>query len=196
MISDGLISDRLLIHVASNKFGMEKETKGGQLVFVVGMPAVGKTYWGKRMAKEFNRPFADLDVFIGEQEQASVPALFAMYGEGGFREREEKYLKQLIQEAEAGTIIGCGGGTPCYKDNMQVMKNAGTVVYLQADTAILLEHLAASDEVRPLLNNRGDAGVYLEGLLQKRKSYYEQSHFILQIADISRSTFAKILTHE
>ena len=173
----------------------------GKLVFLVGMPAVGKTYWGERLAKEYNRAFVDLDVFIAEQEQASVSALFAMYGENGFREREEKYLRKMIKSAEAGTIIASGGGTPCYKDNMQVMKDAGTVIYLKAGTALLLEHLAASDEARPLLNNRGDLGVYLKEMLKKRNQFYEQAHHILHISEddktnISLATFAKILDHE
>ena len=171
-------------------------TKSTSNIFLVGMPAVGKTYWGEKIAAAYNLPFVDLDVFIAEQEQASVSALFATYGEKGFREREEKHLKKMIKTAVPVTIIACGGGTPCFGDNMKLMKEAGTVIYLQADTALLLKHLETATEARPLLNNRGDLGTYLADMLEKRRSFYEQAHFILQTTDISLSTFEQIINHE
>jgi shikimate kinase len=165
-------------------------------IFLVGMPAVGKTYWGEKIAAELKLPFIDLDVFVADQEKASVSALFAMYGEKGFREREEKYLKKIIKTTEPVTIIACGGGTPCFGDNMKLMKDAGVVIYLQANTALLLQHLEAETEARPLLNNRGDLGTYLADMLEKRRSFYEQAHHILQMGDISRATFEQIISHE
>lgn len=163
-------------------------------IFLVGMPAAGKTYWGNQIAKAYNLPFADLDVFIAEQEKANISALFAMYGENGFREREQKYLKKIITTV-TGTIIACGGGAPCFNDNMQLMKQAGIVVYLKADIAWLLKNLKKSGEIRPLLNNRGDLSVYLQDMLDKRSKFYEQAHHILQTKDISLTTFAKIINH-
>ncbi len=165
-------------------------------IFLIGMPAVGKTYWGEKIAARYKLPFIDLDVFIAEQEKASISALFATYGEKGFREREEKYLKKVIKTAVPGTIIACGGGAPCFADNINLMKGAGAVIYLQAETALLLKHLENATETRPLLNNRGDLGVYLADMLEKRKSFYEQAHHILQMADISISTFEQIISHE
>ena len=165
-----------------------------KLIFLIGMPAVGKTYWGNKIALEYKMPFIDLDVFIAEQEKASISALFAMYGENGFREREQKYLKKIITTFTA-TIVACGGGTPCFGDNMELMKQAGTVIFLQADIPGLLDNLKNSDELRPLLNNRGDMSVYLQDLLDKRKKFYEQAHHIFQTKDISLTTFAKIISH-
>jgi len=165
-------------------------------IFLIGMPAAGKTYWGKQIATWYGLPFIDLDVFIAEQEKASVSALFATYGEKGFREREEKQLKKIIKTAPPITIIACGGGTPCFADNMKLLKHAGIVIYLQADTSQLLKHIEAATEARPLLNNRGDLGAYLDDVLEKRRNYYEQAHHILQITDISRFTFEQIIDHE
>ncbi len=177
---------------------MEENSKSQILknIFLIGMPAVGKTYWGEKIAAAYKFPFFDLDVFIAEQEKASVSALFATYGEKGFREREEKQLKKIIKTAVPITIIACGGGTPCFGDNMKLMKDAGTVIYLHADTALLLKHLETATEARPLLNNRGDLGTYLNDLLEKRRHFYEQAHHILQMGDISLTNFAKIIDHE
>ena len=165
-----------------------------QIIFLVGMPAAGKTYWGNKIAQKYSLPFIDLDTFIAEQEKASVPALFAQYGEAGFREREQKYLKKIIKSVVTPAVIACGGGTPCFYDNIVVMKEAGIVVYLQADIPWLMSNISNSDEIRPLLKGRGDVSVYLNDLLKKRKSFYEQAHHILHTKDISLLTFDEIIT--
>ena len=167
----------------------------GKLVFLVGMPGAGKTYWGEQVAHKLGFAFVDLDAAIVSAESASISALFATYGEGGFREREQTQLKRLIKDTRYNTIIACGGGTPCYANNMQLIKNAGIVIYLQSDIQLLLAHLSQNKEVRPLLNNRGDLGIYLSGLLKKREPFYGQAHHILQTKDISVATFAKIIPH-
>jgi shikimate kinase len=173
---------------------IQKTQDHAKLIFLVGMPAAGKTYWGDKIAAAHKFHFIDLDLFIAEQEKASISALFAKYGENGFREREHKHLKKLIDTAITGTVIACGGGTPCFHDNMQIMKSAGTVLYIRAEIPVLVEHLNESTEVRPLLNNRGDLPVYLEGMLHKRKGFYEQAHFILDTKTISIANFDEILS--
>ncbi len=174
---------------------MPDVTGTAKFIFLVGMPAAGKTYWGSKIATEYKLPFIDLDVFIAEQEKASISALFAMYGENGFREREQKHLRKLIRTLPRTTIIACGGGTPCFGDSMELMKQSGRVIYLQADVPWLLNNLKNTNEVRPLLNNRGDMSAYLQDMLDKRKSFYQQAHYILQTKDISLTTFAKIIAH-
>jgi len=164
-----------------------------KLVFLIGMPAVGKTYWAGKIAERHKLEFIDLDVFVSLQEKASISALFAQYGEKGFRERENKQLKKLIGAITVDTVVACGGGTPCFHDNMELMKNAGVVIYLSSDIPFLLKHIKNSAEDRPLLNNRGDLSVYLEKLLRQRKEFYEQAHHILQTKNISITTFDKII---
>ena len=163
------------------------------ILFLTGMPASGKTYWGEKIAQQYSLQLTDLDDFIVTHEQASMQALFAQYGEQGFREREHKHLKKVINTASGITVVACGGGTPCFCDNMQLMKAAGSVIYLEADIDTLLANLKESETARPMLNNRGDLAVYLYGLLQKRKVFYEQAHYILHAKDISLTTFGEII---
>lgn len=165
-----------------------------KFIFLIGMPAAGKTYWGRKIADRYSLPFIDLDSFISEQEQASVSALFAMYGEAGFREREHKHLKKLIAAASPCTIVACGGGTPCFNNNIQLMKDAGIVIYLQADISALIARLKDSEDVRPLLRGKNDLAAHLTELLNKRRGDYEQAHYILQSANISLTTFAEIIS--
>lgn len=162
-------------------------------IFLIGMPGVGKTYWGMRIAAYSGLPFADLDTFIEEQEKESIADQFAQYGEDGFREIESKYLKELISN-ERATIVACGGGTPCFNNNMALMKAAGCVIYLQAYIATLVAHIKNSNNIRPLLKGQDDMTAYLEDLLQKRSRFYEQADYILQTKDISLTTFDQIIT--
>ena len=165
-----------------------------KIIFLIGMPATGKTYWGEKIAHRYKLHFIDLDRHVAEQERASIPALFAQYGEKGFREREHKCLEQIVTTNEGNTIVACGGGTPCFLDNMQLMKNAGTVIYIDTDIPALLKRITEDTEVRPLLNNRADLEGYLKDLLGKRKPFYEQAHHILHTKNISLTTFDQIIT--
>lgn len=165
------------------------------LIFLIGMPAAGKTFWAQQVSEKYDLSFIDLDQYISRHESASVPALFAQYGEKGFREREHEYLKKIITTTAEPTIIACGGGTPCFLNNMELMKDAGLVIYLQTDITQLLENLKNSDEIRPLLRGKPDLFAHLQDMLHKRGPVYEQAHHILHTKDISIATFAKIIAH-
>lgn len=162
-------------------------------IFLIGMPGVGKSYWGGHVADYFGVPFVDLDILISSGEGASVKELFARYGEGGFREREKRYLQQIISNDTEPSVIACGGGTPCFFDNMQLMKKAGRVVYLSAEIDFLMGNLTKEENTRPLLGNEDTVRHQLESLYLQRKDYYCQAHYILHAKYISVATFAEIL---
>ena len=104
------------------------------------------------------------------------------------------YLKKLIASEKTFTVVACGGGSPCFNNNIQLMKDAGVVIYLQADVPALMARLKHSEEVRPLLRGKPDLAAYLNELLDKRKDVYEQAHYILQSANISLTTFAEMIS--
>ena len=164
-------------------------------LFLVGMPGAGKTYWGTQLAGALNLPFVDMDDYISLKEKASIPALFASYGEKGFREREQRYLTEIIGRADTPLVMACGGGTPCFFNNMDLMKKSGVVVYLEVPIPELVERLNKSTDVRPLLKGRGDPGVFLGKMLKDRRVVYEQAHHILRNEFISIANFEKILTY-
>jgi shikimate kinase len=163
------------------------------IVYLVGMPCAGKSYWGAKLAKAHKFTFIDLDKHIEQKEGKTIEAIFAQDGEEAFRSLEHKYVKETLAASEPCTIIATGGGTPCFSGNMDLMKQSGTVVYLQAHPYYLYRNLLRSGESRPLLTGDGDAIDLLQDLLNKRKSCYEQAHIILQAKDISLTTFDKII---
>jgi len=162
-------------------------------IFLTGMPGAGKTWWGAQIAAALNLHFIDLDSFIAEQERKSIPDLFATCGESGFRDIERRCLLQLIGNTRYTTVIACGGGTPCFFNNLDVMKEHGVVIYLQSDIQELARRIWSGYEKRPLLAGVPDLPVYLEKTLEFRKQFYEQSHYIVPANLVSIATFDKII---
>lgn len=164
--------------------------------FLVGMPYAGKSYWGRQIADHYGMTFYDLDVFITEFTGKSISEIFDTVGEPGFREIEHVCLEELINQTSKDCIIACGGGTPCFHNNMTLMKKAGTVVFLEADIPYLVANFSKDTTIRPLLNDPQVLTGKLTELQEERAEYYTQAHYILQVADISITTFDKILNNE
>jgi shikimate kinase len=162
------------------------------IVFLIGMPAAGKTYWGTRVADAFNLPFIDLDTFIEQREHQSIPDLFAR-GEGWFRAKEHAALIALISIVKRPTIVATGGGTPCFFNNLKQMHRVGITVYLRTEISTLVARAAADEETRPLLRGKHNATAVLQQMLKERERYYNQANFILQSENISLSTFEEII---
>lgn len=140
------------------------------------MPGSGKTNYGKKLAKFFNVPFLDIDREIERVTQQSVSALFDDKGEAHFRILETKQLQVIIANPQA-EVIACGGGTPCFYNNLELMKNAGLVIYLD----ISLEKLALrlnKNQIsnRPLLKDEENLKANLQAMLTERSIYYQQAH--------------------
>ena len=165
------------------------------MIFLIGMPGTGKTYWGKKIADSFGHAFVDLDAYIEKKEKASIATLFEIEGEEGFRDMENRYLEALIRTAEQDTIVACGGGTPCFFNNMDMMLKAGEVVYLRSTIEQLISNLKQDKVQRPLLKKSTQLATTLANMLEQRKEDYERAQHILQTENISLTTFEKILTN-
>ncbi len=145
------------------------------IVFLVGMPACGKTSIGKRLAKKLQFTFIDLDHHVTDKENKSVTTIFSEKGENFFRELEAKYLKE-ISNTTTNTIISVGGGTPCFHNNVQFMLSVGKVVYLNTPAETLFLRLR-EDVKRPMFSNllEGEIKEKINLLLQQREFFYLQA---------------------
>lgn len=158
----------------------------------------GKSTLGSSLAKRLGYCFVDLDKVIEMYSQRTISEIFAQNGESEFRKIEQKVLFDVVKQAQTeealhrgadankrdpngrGTIIACGGGTPCCQDNLAFMKAHGFVVYLEVSPEILCERLlVTSPEARPLLPHRDPAVLlhHICNLLAKRKPFYEAAHW-------------------
>ncbi len=163
------------------------------IIYLTGMPASGKTYWGTRVGEAFGLPFIDLDEFIIQREREPITQLFSK-GEGWFRGKEHASLINLIGLISRPTIVATGGGTPCYFNNLKQMQRSGVVIYLKAHIDTLASRIKNDNTMRPLLRNKTDIAGALQQLLQQRERYYNQAAYILQSEDISLNTFEEIIT--
>ena len=134
--------------------------------------ACGKTTFGRALAAETGWEFLDLDEAIERKEGKSIPELIADKGEEYFRKVESETLKSTASMRR--TVIACGGGTPCHRDNMEFMTLHGMTLWLLASPARMAERINAAGNTRPLV--AGKTGKELEAFvaqhLRKRQPYY------------------------
>lgn len=146
------------------------------MIFLVGYTGAGKSTIGKRLANYLNYSFTDLDHYIETQENQTISQIFELQGETGFRAIEQRALHKLIQKLPNESIVASGGGTPCFFDNMEVMKSNGLVIFLATPLSIIKTHLK-NHENRPLIGKL--ALMEADNLMKhykERVPFYLQSH--------------------
>lgn len=163
-------------------------------VFLIGYMGSGKTTVGKELADMLSLPWHDLDMAIEMQEGRHVGDLIEEWGEMTFREIERDVLHQLLVLPQA--VVSVGGGTPCFYDNMERMKQSGTVIYLCLSAKKLAERLQGATEHRPLLKGlKGDELIaHIEHHLAEREAYYLQADIVLE-ADAVTSIASTLHQH-
>ena len=111
----------------------------------------------------------------------TVKQIFDEQGEEGFRRIENNMLHE-VGEFE-NVIVSCGGGTPCFFDNMDFMNRQGETVYLKATPEVLYGHLKMGKTVRPLLLNKTpeEVQVFIKEQLQKREAFYTKAKHTLDV---------------
>lgn len=134
-------------------------------IFLIGMPGVGKTTLGKKLAEKMGYSFLDLDQYIEQQATLFIDELFMLYGEDYFRALETNCLKQVSQFDHY--VIACGGGIICRSENKDWMK--GICVYLTAPFEEMERRIEGSESIRPLLERKT-----VEQLYEERKEGYER----------------------
>lgn len=141
----------------------------------------GKTTLGKVLAESLGLPFYDLDWYIESRMMKTVPQLFAERGEEGFRKVEHNMLHEVAEFEDV--VISCGGGTPCFYDNMEYMNAQGDTVYLKASPEVLYAHLQMGKVERPLLKNktREEMQAFIKEQLAEREKYYTKARHIFNV---------------
>lgn len=141
----------------------------------------GKTTVGRALAKELNLTFYDLDWYIESRMRKTVKQLFDEMGEEGFRKIEHNMLHEVAEFED--TVISCGGGTPCFFDNMDYMNRQGETVYLKATPEVLYGHLKMGKTVRPLLLDKTGEEVqeFIKEQLTRRENHYAKAKYTLDV---------------
>ena len=142
----------------------------------------GKTTMGRQLAKKLHLDFFDSDKIIEERTGATIPLIFELEGEAGFRQREQLVIDELTQKTNI--VLATGGGAVLRAENRQHLKSRGTVIYLHSDIAHLMERIR-HDKNRPLLQTPDPEAKLRELMKQREPLYRESAHITINTGDVS-----------
>lgn len=163
-------------------------------IFLIGLPGSGKTTLGKQLAIQLQLPFIDLDKMIERRAAKTIAEIFNKEGEEAFRQVESNELKIQINES-VSFVMATGGGAPCFANNLQALKDAGTVVFLNVPAKTIGERIQAETGQRPLLKNETPDSLKdrIEFLRSQRINFYKQAHITLSGDSITVDDLMKAL---
>lgn len=151
-------------------------------IIIIGYMGSGKTTVGHALSQELGLPFYDLDWYIETRMHRTVKQIFDEKGEEGFRKIEYNLLHEVAEFEDV--IISCGGGTPCFFDNIDYINRQGETVYLKCTTDVLYKHLKMGKTVRPLLLNKtpDEVKTFIEAQLKQREPFYAKAKHIVDVS--------------
>ena len=162
-------------------------------IFLLGFMGSGKSHWGRLWAAAHNFNFIDLDEELEKQEQKTVAAIFETRGEDYFRQKETILLRSLT--AQSNSIVSCGGGTPCFFDNMAWMNKNGLTIFLEATTQFILKNIKNEKDKRPLIKDKDDEEIlfFIDQKLKERQPYYSKAKIIFPAEDLNIDSIKKVI---
>lgn len=143
-------------------------------IIFIGIMGSGKTTIGKKIARILNYDFIDTDHEIEKITGMTIPDLFKREGELRFRSEETHALKRIKNRKPV--VISTGAGIILNKQNREVLKELGIIIFLDADVDTIIERVSRNTN-RPLLR--------VENIREKVKQLInERRNLYLEIADI------------
>ena len=161
-------------------------------ISLIGFMGSGKSTVGKILAGRLRFIFIDLDRIIELSEEREIKDIFKRDGEKYFRELETKVIKKIYKNKKC--VFACGGGVVKRKENMHIIKNNSTVIYLNISAKNALERLK-DDKDRPLIDVKNKKEV-IEKLIGKRGRLYREYADIVVNGDKNKpeQTLNEIIT--
>lgn len=150
---------------------MQKDPKN---IYLVGLMGAGKTTIGRVLARRMGWRFVDSDHEIVSRTGVSIPTIFEIEGEDGFRRRERQVVAEL--STETNLVIATGGGVVLAPENRDCLARNGMVVFLDVSPRQLYER-TRHDKNRPLLQ--------VENPLQRLQALHdERAPLYREVADV------------
>ena len=141
-------------------------------LFICGLPGSGKSTLGKKIANKLKFKFIDLDIQILNDTGNSPAHWISAHSDEVFRKKEAESLRNINFEEDV--VVSCGGGTPCFEDNLTLMLQHGTCVYLDVPEGMILRRLEQAEPgARPLINENNMLES-LRSLIESRRSCYDK----------------------
>jgi len=149
-------------------------------LYLIGFMGSGKSVLGKRLASQLGLKHFDLDKQLEEKYKMTIPGIFSRFDETVFRQVESERLKFFVSSDE-NFVLSCGGGTPCFNNNMELINSSGISIYLKLDAKTLTNRLLTSKTIRPLIKNTPGENLLekVSEMLEVREQYYNRAQIII-----------------
>ncbi|TCS94702.1 shikimate kinase [Hazenella coriacea] len=162
-------------------------------LILVGFMGTGKTTVGKKLSKQMEIPWVDLDQWFEEQQKMTIDEYFTTYGEDSFRQKESQLLCKALEPSHSPTVVTTGGGIVLRSINQTQMKEAGWVYQLTASPSEIIRRVK-QDPHRPLL--KGNPETRVKQLLKEREGMYDFADWMIDTTDRTIDEIVQeILTH-
>ena len=150
------------------------------IISLLGYMGSGKSHVSKILSEKLGFGFIDLDNAIAEKHQLSVAEIFRKKGEIYFRKEEKAVLEEILQN-ENSVILSLGDGTPVYYNNMDVINEKSTSVFLRTSVPVLAKRLLPEKEKRPLISRIADEDLpeFIAKHLFERNTFYNKAQIII-----------------
>lgn len=161
-------------------------------LFLIGFMGCGKSHWGSAWAQRHKLVFIDLDLAVEKHEAASITEIFENNGEEYFREKETQMLRNIKAQ---NTLVACGGGTPCFYNNIDWMNEHGSTILLQASPQFLLKNIMGQEGRRPLIKKYSEAELllFIGQKLEEREQFYSKANVIVNAETATEQTIDQFL---
>ena len=155
-------------------------------LYLVGYMSAGKSTVGRMLAELLGYEFVDTDIYIESRFRQRVSDLFRLHGEAYFRQKERMILEEIAGLPDA--IIATGGGLPVYHDNMDILLESGTVLYLRYSSEVLAQRLELTKRTRPSVAHlSGDElRQHIEESMRLRDPIYSRAHRIIDMEALAK----------
>lgn len=162
-------------------------------IYLVGLMGAGKTTIGKLLAKRLSYSFLDSDYEIVQRTGVSLPTIFEIEGEEGFRKREAQVIAEIA--ALDKHVVATGGGVVLRSENRQTLQNSGLVVYLNVPLFTLYER-TRHDKNRPLLQVKDPLQKLKELHAQRDPLYREVADIVVSGSRIAVQTILPLIAQK
>jgi shikimate kinase len=156
-------------------------------IVLIGMMGAGKSSIGRLLQRRTGLSCFDTDELVAAEFGLSIPEIFTHYGEERFRDGETEVLRKL--SLPRPIIIVTGGGVVLYKENVDLLKRLGTIVWLTGTEVTLFERASRRGE-RPLLKTPDPRARFSELLRQREPLYAAAADFNIDISSRTHDEIA------
>jgi len=138
-------------------------------IVLIGYRGSGKTTIGKIIAQKMGISLIGTDALLEKEIGTTINQFVKLNGWKAFRDAEQRIIGSLAETDNA--VIDTGGGVILRKENMNLLKKNGVVVFLNADAKILANRIHYGN-TRPPLKEGKESWEEVEDVLKERLPLY------------------------